>query len=158
MFMKLRLLLLAMLLFSCKDLELKKVDEGILVKEELENINWNAVDEYPSFSNCDNLEGSAKESCFKRTLIDHINNHLASANLVVTEDVSDTLLLELQVLKSGLIEISNIQAKAYTRAAIPEIDSLIYNSISTLPKSYAAIKRGQPVTTQFQLPLIIEIN
>jgi len=134
------------------------VDETTLVQEELENINWNSVDQYPSFTNCEEVSEASKEQCFKSTLISHINTSLAAANLVVTEDVSDTLMLRLQVSKKGLVSVQEITAKTRTREVIPEIDSLVHDSMSSLPKVLPAIKRSQEVTTEFLLPLIISIK
>lgn len=156
--MKRRLLLVLILIVSCKEMDLKKVDESTLVQEELENINWSSVDQYPSFTDCQDESEASKELCFKTTLVNHINSSLASANLVVTEDVSDTLMLRIQISNKGLVSVTEVKAKATTREIIPEIDSLVHQSMRTLPKVLPAIKRSQEVTTEFQLPLVISIK
>lgn len=156
--MKLRLLFIAIIITSCQNSNLKKVDETALIKQELESINWNAVDEYPSFKTCDTLSGSARETCFKSTLIHHFNSTLSQAKIVVTRDLSDTLLLRLQIDSLGAVSVADIKAKATTRQAIPQIDSLIQDGILSLPKVYPAIKHSQKVRTEFTLPLVVSIK
>lgn len=156
--MKLRLLLLLMVCCSCKEVNLKKVNESALVEEELKNINWNSVDEYPTFETCDSTSNESSETCFKATLVQHINSALSNANIVVTEDLNDTLILQLHIDHKGQISIPSIKAKKETREAIPDLDSLMRGSMSQLPKLFPAIKRGQQVSTEFQLPVVIVIK
>lgn len=156
--MKLRLLFVFIVLCSCKDTRLKKIDESSLVEEELKSINWNAVDQYPSFESCDSLPDQTPEVCFKSTLVRHLNTALSQANIVVTEDLSDTILVTLHIDKKGLVRISDLSAKEETYEAIEDLEGLLNRSIETLPKVYPAIKRGQQVSTEFQLPVVITIK
>ena len=156
--MKLRLFVLVVVLTSCKDLNLQKIDQTTLVEEELQSINWNAVDEYPSFQDCDTLTEQTTEACFKKVLIDRINTTLSEASIVVNQDISDTLKLKLLINREGGIFISDIVAKPMTYSEIPELDSLMHQSIENLPKVFPASKHGQPVTTEFQLPVVIAIQ
>ncbi len=139
-------------------MNLEKIDEQTLVEEELKSINWNAVDEYPSFEDCNTDSSQSTEDCFKTILITSINSTLSDANTVVTEDVSDTLMLTLQIHREGHIKLTQIQARPQTREAIPELDSLMHKSIRELPQIFPASKHGQPVTTEFQLPVVIAIK
>ncbi len=67
--MKPLLLVFFILLTSCDYFQSKKVSTEQLLEEEMQAINWNDVDEYPSFSDCDeaitNLE---KKACFENHL------------------------------------------------------------------------------------------
>jgi hypothetical protein len=48
--------------------------------------------------------------------------------------------------------------KPETKTEIPNIDSLLINSLKTIPKIYPAIKRGQQVTTSFEFPIVVRID
>ncbi len=145
--------------FSCDHFETKKVSSEDILKQELEALNWNDVDQYPSFSECDTLtEQEALKKCFENTFVRHINTFLSDQNIVVDNDVNDTIVLDLTIDKSGTVEVLDINLKTETREEIPEIDSLLIQSVKTLPKLFPAIKRGQQVTTKFQLPIVIKIQ
>lgn len=153
--------ILFVLLFatSCSYFEKKKVYSEDLLEEELQTFNWNEVDAYPTFSNCDSLtDKEASKSCFQNTLVSNVNLFLQAQNIVVSEDVNDTVKLKLTIDKQGLLEVTSINYLPQTKAQIPEIDSLLIKSLKDIPKIYPAIKRGQQVTTVFELPVIVRIN
>jgi hypothetical protein len=151
--------LLLVLLTACDYFENQKVNSEDLLKEELQTFNWNDVDTYPTFSSCDSM--TVKEDsrvCFQNTLLSHVNHYLASQNIVVSEDVNDTIRLKLMIDNRGHLEIEDIAIKPETRFQIPEIDSLLSQSLKGIPKIFPAIKRGQQVKTAFELPVIVRID
>lgn len=151
--------LLLVLLTACNYFENQKVNSEDLLKEELQTFNWNDVDTYPTFSSCDSM--TVKEDsrvCFQNTLLSHVNHYLASQNIVVSEDVNDTIRLKLMIDNRGHLEIEDIAIKPETRFQIPEIDSLLRQSLKGIPKIFPAIKRGQQVKTAFELPVIVRID
>jgi len=87
-----------------------------------------------------------------------VNQFLEEQNLVVSDDVNDTIRLKLIIDNKGFLKVESIVVKQDTRFQIPEIDSLLHQSIKTVPKIYPAIKRGQQVTTAFELPVIVKID
>ncbi|NRD19185.1 hypothetical protein HNV08_03925 [Winogradskyella eckloniae] len=156
-----RIVCLLILLFatSCNYFEKKKVYPEDLIEEELQAINWTEVDTYPTFASCDSITVKEESKvCFQNTLITSVNQYLAEQNIVVTNDVFDTIKLNIIIDKHGLLEIESIKIHPETVVEIPEIDSLLRQSLKHIPKIYPAIKRGQQVTTAFQLPVIVQIN
>lgn len=156
-----RIVFLLIFLFatSCNYFEKKKVHPEDLLEEELQTFNWNEVDTYPTFSSCDSI--TAKEDvkiCFQNTLISNVNEFLAAQNIAVSEDVNDTIRLKIIINNKGVLEVESIQKQPETALQIPEIDSLLRQSLKGVPKIYPAIKRGQQVTTAFELPVIVKIN
>jgi hypothetical protein len=152
-------LLIILLATSCNYFEKKKVNSKDLLEEELQTFNWNAVDTYPTFSSCDSI--TAKEEsklCFQNTLLIHVNQFLEQQNIVVSEDVNDTITLKIIINNKGILEVESIDYKPETTIQIPEIDSLLRQSLKGIPKIYPAIKRGQQVTTVFELPIIVKID
>ncbi|WP_179333638.1 hypothetical protein [Winogradskyella costae] len=156
-----RIVCLLILLFatSCDYFEKKKVYPEDLLEEELQTFNWNEVDTYPMFSNCETLsEKEERKICFQNTLISSVNEFLKAQNLVVSNDVNDTITLKIKIDKTGFLEVESIKMHPETIQEIPEIDSLLRQSLRGVPKIYPAIKRNQQVTTAFELPVIVSIN
>ena len=75
--------------------------------------------------------------------------------MVVSTDLEDTIVIDFKLSDKGEISILNLKVKAETLKALPNITNQINTAIDSLPKIYPAIKRGQHVTTQFKLPIII---
>ncbi len=144
---------------SCSYFENKKIKTEDVVTQELETIDWSAVDAYPSFSVCDSIsEKEQQKICFETTVLNHVNQYLSQQNIIISEDIEDTISMKLQIDKLGKISILNIDAKPETRRLISEMDTLLYGSIKALPKIFPAVKRGQHVTTEFVLPVIVSIK
>ena len=153
-----RLILIAILvvLTSCDYFNKKKIDSKEILDEELKSINWNDVDEYPTFSICDSSDN--KKICFEDVLRNRLNDQLSKQNIIVTEDVSDTILLKINIDNKGNFTIKHIVSSEMTKAQIPQLDSLLRHSFDSLPKIYPAIKRSQQVATEFSLPVVVNIN
>ncbi|MEY8850050.1 hypothetical protein AB9K26_14615 [Psychroserpens sp. XS_ASV72] len=146
-------------LSSCEYFNKKKVYSEDLLEEELKTFNWNEVDDYPTFTSCDSTEGKAnKKQCFEQTLHSILNTNLSKYKIVVSEAVSDTVILKIVIDKDGELIVDKIESNAITKSQIPQLDSLLRKSLDSLPKIYPAIKRSQQVTTQFNLPVVIKIE
>ena len=156
-----RLILVCFLLAmtSCDYFEKKKVYTKDILEEELQTFNWNDVDEYPTFDLCDSTSGKEnKRNCFENTLTQMLNKQLSNQNIIVTEDVNDTIFLKITIDNQGKFSVDDILSSELTKAQIPKIDSLLIHSFDSLPKIYPAIKRSQQVKTQFSLPVVVNIN
>jgi len=154
-----KVFILIVCLSSCDYFDKKKVNTQDIVNEELQTFNWNDVDEYPSFTVCES-SSSKQESkqCFETTLITHITNRLTKETIVVTENVEDTVMIKFHISETGNLSVLNIKNKEITKEQIPNLDSLLLNSLDSLPKIFPAIKRGQQVKTEFTLPIVIQVN
>lgn len=155
------IVILFILLFatSCNYFEKKKVYPEDLLKEELNTFNWNDVDTYPTFISCDSiLAKEESKTCFQNTLINSVNQYLEAQSLVVSSDVNDTIMLKIKIDNVGLLEIQSIKVHPETVIEIPEIENLLRESLKSVPQIYPAIKRGQQVTTAFELPVIVKID
>lgn len=153
------LFLLVLMLTSCDYFDRKKVYTEDLLEEELQTFNWKDVDEYPSFESCDSISGKEnKKSCFDNTLRNILNTNLSKHQIIVTEDINDTVQLKITIDHKGTFLIDDIISAETTRAQIPQLNELLRQSLDSLPKIYPAIKRSQQVSTQFSLPVIIKIE
>jgi hypothetical protein len=152
-------LLILLLATSCSYFEKQKIYSEDLLEEELQTFNWNDVDTYPTFSNCDSITSKIdKKACFQNTLVTNVNRFLEAQNIIVSDDVNDTIRLKISIDNKGVLKVDTIKFRPETAFQIPEIDSLLRQSLKGIPKIHPAIKRGQQVKTAFELPVIVKIN
>lgn len=152
-------LLLFLVLTSCEYFNVKKTSSEAILKEELQTFNWNDVDEYPSFSICDSLTLKAeKKTCFQQVLTSHISGFLQNEIIIVSKDISDTIVLNFRVSETGKLNLTDAKIDSLTIAEIPNIKALLTKSLDSLPRVYPATKRGQQVKTEFKLPIIVKVN
>lgn len=144
---------------SCQYFDKEKLNTDDIVNEELKAINWNEVDEYPTFENCaSSTDQNQRKLCFERSLTDHISTQILESNIIVSNPVNDTIMLSFQISEKGHLSILKISNSEAVKQQIPEIDSLLINSLSNMPQIFPAIKRGQHVSTAFTLPVVINSN
>ncbi|WP_299225560.1 hypothetical protein [uncultured Psychroserpens sp.] len=156
---RLSLIFLLLSFWSCDYFDKKKVYTEDILKEELQAFNWNDVDEYPTFASCDSTLGKEnKRHCFENTLRTILNTNLSKHQIVVSQTIEDTVILKVIIDNQGHFSIHAIESDSLTKEEIPELDSLLKQSLDSLPKIYPAIKRSQQVTTQFNLPVIIRVE
>jgi len=155
----LTIFILFLCLASCEYFDKKKVNSQDIVTEELQTFNWNDVDEYPSFQDCESLTSKQdSKQCFESTIITHITNKLGEEIIVVTEEVADTVMIKFHITETGNISVLNINSNETTKTQIPNLEEFLINTLDSLPKIFPAIKRGQQVKTEFTLPIIIQAN
>lgn len=148
-----------MSLHSCEYFNVKKTSSEVILKEELQTFNWNEVDAYPTFLSCDSdLTKQESKNCFQRTLITHVAAYLQEKEIIVSQDVSDTIILEFKVNEKGGLSLLNAKIDSLTYQEIPNIKDLLIQSLDSLPKVFPALKRGQQVTTAFKLPIVVSVN
>lgn len=151
--------ILVLMLSSCEYFNVKKTSSEAILNEELQTFNWDEVDIYPTFSVCDSLSTKKdKAFCFESVLTNQILNFLKEKSIVVTEDINDTIHLKFKVSETGKSTLDTFFVDSITLQQIPDIKLYIRESLQSLPKIYPAIKRGQQVKTEFELPIIINVE
>ncbi|MBJ6367754.1 hypothetical protein [Snuella sedimenti] len=151
--------LVVLVLVSCEYFNVKKTSPEAILKEELKTFNWKEVDAYPSFALCDTSQTKqAHKLCFEHVLTTHIAQYLQKESLIVTQDVQDTIVLKFQLSEKGVLALLNAKIDSLTTKEIPNIERLLVQSLDSLPRIFPALKRGQQVKTEFELPIIIKVN
>ncbi|GAA3597115.1 hypothetical protein Q4Q39_08635 [Flavivirga amylovorans] len=151
--------LVIILLTSCEYFNVKKTSSDAILNEELQTFNWNDVDKYPTFSLCDSVSTKQeKKQCFTNVLTGNILKYLQSEIIVVTKDLNDTIDLRLQISETGELSLLETKIDSLIIQEIPNINDLLSKSLESIPKIFPGIKRGQEVTTEFKLPIIISVN
>ena len=140
---------------SCGYIETRKISAEEIYKQELKTINWNNVDTYPVFKNCDHLTEKELKNCFEQTLTATIYKTVSKLKKPVPVYLNDTLTVYFTISKDAVLKISNIKLDSIAQSQIPELKSIIIKSIDSLQPIAPAYKRGVPVKTGFKLPIVI---
>ncbi|WP_026451258.1 hypothetical protein [Aequorivita capsosiphonis] len=144
---------------SCQFFETEKVSSEEMFKEEMGTINWKDVDNYPSFSNCENaIEKPQQRECFINTISSQLYKSISHENMVAARDIYDTVKVKFEVSSKGELSIRDIEIDTLLQKEFPHLEQWLMQSIDSLQPVAPAYKRGIPVKTQFTLPVIIKTN
>lgn len=131
--------------------------EQELLEQQLREINWKEVDEYPSVSDCETLtDANLRKQCFFDFLTATIEQKLAVDTLATMFPKLDTIEVRVTVLPDATLEFKPEFPKDSVAYDTIKIDSILRARLVDFPKVNPAIKRGIPVKTQFVLPVIIK--
>ncbi|GGK43824.1 MULTISPECIES: hypothetical protein [Flavobacteriaceae] len=145
----------AFLLLSCSYFEKNYKKEEIQVVDTI--VDFNFIDSFPLFPTCDSIPSEEKQKiCSQIKLSEHIYASLVTHKFITKNSVNDTILVKLEVAKSGEVSLVTIESSKFIQKEIPKLDSLITDGIKKLPKLRPGIKRGIPVKTEFSLPIILK--
>ncbi|WP_309609051.1 hypothetical protein [Flavobacterium sp.] len=146
-------ILLFLLIFqSCQYFEKNVPAKDDLVKKELNKINWDQVDEFPSASQCDSIiEKEERKNCFFSFLSQTIQQKLAIDSIKKLYPKIDSLSLKITVLPD-----SKLVFESQDTLNKSKIDSLLKIHFNDFPTVEPAIKRGMKVKSQFILPVILK--
>lgn len=148
-----------LLLVSCDWFESTDTKTQKLVDREIQQINWNDVDQYPLFDNCDETTSKAEQkACFETTLLTHFSMTIQDFEFELNEEVNDTLYVYFLMDNAGAISVLDIDKNDGIEAQIPEFSGIIAQSLKSLPKVAPALKRGIPVAAKFRIPLIVRTH
>ncbi|MCA6422151.1 MAG: hypothetical protein IM568_04935 [Flavobacterium sp.] len=150
-------LFLVSLCFSCQYFEKKVPSEKELLEQQMKEINWKEVDEYPSVVDCEKLKDKEQQKqCFFDFLTATIQEKLAVDTLSNLFPQLDTIEVKVTVLPNALLQFEPQFPKDSVAYDTIKIDSILHARLVDFPKVNPAIKRGIPVKTQFVLPVIIK--
>ncbi|UMB60381.1 hypothetical protein MHL31_15020 [Lutibacter sp. A80] len=145
----------AFVLLSCSYFEKKYQKQEVQVVDTI--VDFSSIDSFPLFPECDSIPSEDKRQiCSQIKLSEHIYASLKAHQFITENSINDTILVKLEVAKNGKVSLVNIQSSLFIQQEIPELDSLITDGIDKLPNLKPGIKRGIPVKTAFNLPVILK--
>ena len=113
-----------------------------LLQKELKSINWNQVDEYPSFGQCDSLSNAkANQACFFDYLTQLIQARLGGDTLSLIYPDLDSINLKITILPNATFtfEPQVPDTIAYNKALI---DSIFKARLVGFPKEACQLKHN----------------
>lgn len=150
--------ILVLSLNSCEFLQNKT---GIYLKNPIQDtiINIHIIDEYPSFTYCDSIkEVGLKTRCFKNNLYQHFSSILLEHTFTSTKSIHETVNVKIKIDNKGNSYLIGIDSVQIVREEIPILDSLIAASVENLPKLSPAKKRGICISTEYIIPIRIDLD
>ncbi|MBU2974394.1 hypothetical protein [Zobellia sp. B3R18] len=145
------------LLTACNWSVSKEEKTQELVNKEILSIDWEDVDQYPLFADCDEIASKQEQKqCFMATLLEHFSKTLEESDFVVEEAVKDTIFVDFLMEASGAISLLHIDKGNITEDQLPGFDQQIGKSLNSLPKIEPALKRGIPVRAKFRIPIVLQ--
>ena len=154
--MKKGIVFIVFLLVSCQFFDNKIPIDKDLLDKEINAINWNQVDEFPSIVNCDSVvEKTVRQDCFIQNLSQIIQQKLDTTKTAIVFPKHDTIQVKVTVLADATLQFETQinDSISYNKT---KIDSILKSRLIDFPQIKPAIKRGIPVKTQFILPVILK--
>ncbi len=156
---KTAVVLLLLLLGSCQYFDRKVPNEEELLQKRLEQIDWDKVSSYPSIGECDSvLDKEQQKECFFSSMTRLVQERLDVDTLSMLYPEVDTIEVKVTVYPNATLKFEPQfpnDTVAYDRT---RIDSLLRSRLSDFPPVEPAQKEGVPVTSQFILPVILNVE
>lgn len=144
-------------LTSCGWLTSKEEKTRELFQRELLEIDFNEVDNYPLFEDCDEtLTKTGQRECFERELLSNCTRILEQYEFVLEETADKTVLVDFMIDQDGKVSVLNIEKDMAIDDQMPEFDQLITQGLEDLPPLAPALKRGIPVKAKFRIPIVLK--
>lgn len=152
----LSIFLMLSLLAACNWSASREEKTQELVSQEIQSIDWEDVDKYPLFADCDEtVSKQEQKSCFMETLLLHFSTTLQESEFVLHEEVKDTIFIDFVMEDTGSITLMDIHNDEALRKQLPDFEKRIKKSLGNLPKIEPALKRGIPVSAKFRIPIVL---
>lgn len=148
---------LILILSSCNYLLSKEERTQQLVSQELMAIDWNDVDQYPLFEECDEIAlKRVQRDCFETEMLRRFSTAFNDTVFMVEQSINDTLKVDFVVDEDGFVTIMNIKENGDLEQLIPGFQSEVSRRLNDLTTVAPALKRGIPVSIKFRLPIIVD--
>lgn len=150
-----------LLLSSCRFFDGQVPDEEALLQKRLKEINWKEVSSYPSIAECDAImDKELKKECFFSSMTALIQEKLGADTIAMLYPAMDTLQFRVTIFSNATLkfEPQMPQDSINTDVNRVKLDSIIQSKLVDFPAIMPAQKEGVPVTTQFILPIILDVK
>jgi|SRR5690554_2164196 len=146
---------LLMLTAACNFAPKEVLNAQELLRRELHTIDWNKVDQYPSYDSCDSVtDAEENKACFFQKFHSEVFEFLRNDSIVKISTIDSVLFLISINANSELhFKTGEINEKLLPKFML---DSIMQNNQGRFSKIQPAIKRGVPVATQFRLQVKIK--
>lgn len=159
--MKLRdgilLVMTGLAMASCDWFASREARTQQMVEAELGTIDWNEVDQFPLFEDCNETTSKPEQKyCFENTLVMHLGMALQDYQFRSEKPIADTLYVDFLVDNKGGITVVSVEENPLFSSENPEFERIVSGSLRSLPRLEPALKRGIPVASRFRIPLVIQ--
>lgn len=150
------LIVVLSLIQSCQYFEKNVPEKEELLQSELNKINWEEVDEYPSTLDCDSIADKAqRKQCFFDFVSEELRLQLNNDTIKSLYPKQDTLHIKITVMPDAQVTFQShfeIDSLAFDKI---KADSVLQSKLIHFPTIEPAIKRGMKVKSEFIVPVIL---
>lgn len=144
---------------KAKQAEEAKAKLDSIVQTQLAEIDMNEVDSYPLFPQCsDTLIQEEQKKCFENTFAKIFQDIFQNEKFEVAEPINDTLKVFVKISNQGNTILDYIEAKDQTKNLLPNLETSLKKHFEAFPNIKPAVKQGVEVSTQFTLPIVIDVK
>jgi len=153
------LLLLLFLLGSCRFFDTQVPDEDALLQQRLREIDTTNVSMYPSVAECEVItDKNLRKDCFFNTMSQLIQQKLSADTIALMYPGVDTITVKVTIFADARLLFEPQLTSDSVGYDHDKIDSIIKTRLVGFPKVEPAQKEGVPVTSQFVLPVVIDVE
>jgi hypothetical protein len=149
------LLMITFFFNSCQLIKDPPVFED-LYEQEIKGIDWNEVDELPLLEPCKIFKSKGlKQECFFNIMNDSIYNKLLRKSSFYLFTKIDTVKLLVTISAESKISFVTKFPGYASEFEKRKVDSIIQTKLVNFPPIYPATKRGIPVASRFEIPVVL---
>ena len=149
------LLIVTFFFNSCQLIKDPPVFED-LYEQEIKGIDWNEVDELPLLEPCKIFKSKGlKQECFFNIMNDSIYNKLLRKSSFYLFTKIDTVKLLVTISADSKISFKTKFPSTASEFEKRKVDSIIQMKLVNFPPIYPATKRGIPVASRFEIPVVL---
>lgn len=117
------------------------------------------LDENPSFKECEDIATKdEKLKCFTGNLSKLYQEMLNSQKLAIGDVLSDTVKVTLLINNEGIISVKEVEMSEKTKELLPSLGELLMSETENFPPIIPAKKNQVNVSSEFVLPLVIDVK
>ena len=117
------------------------------------------LDENPSFKECEAIATKdEKLKCFTGNLSKLYQEMLNSQKLAIGDALSDTVKVTLLINNEGMISVKEVEMSEKTKELLPSLEDLLRSETEKFPPIIPAKKNQVNVSSEFVLPLVIDVK
>ncbi len=141
---------------SCQYFDTEKISAETFYEEEIKTIDLSQIDTYPIFQECANtMEKEETRLCFENELTARIAQSLSRESLKAINSLQDTLWVNFTISEKAIITVNEVKTDSLIHLEFPKLQEKIIQKIDSIILKAPAYKRGIPVRTSFNLPIVI---
>ncbi|KZE82747.1 hypothetical protein HX017_16060 [Myroides marinus] len=141
-------------LIGCQTKSNPRMDEEIMLKEELDKIDWTKVDTYPTVDLCDTITDiQLKKECFFDYVTQNLQVRLNQDTITGNFDNLDTLKILVTVQPDSKVKFQLYEIPDSLQGMTKAIDEFLQRQSKDFSVVHPALKRGVPVKSQFVVPV-----
>ncbi|MCI4641823.1 MAG: hypothetical protein MRY51_03105 [Flavobacteriaceae bacterium] len=150
---------LALLMGACDWFVPKETLRSQYVNRELQAMDWETVDQFPLFSNCDETASKQNQKqCFEQVLTQELGQLIEQLGRVDSLVISGSYTLSVVVDAQGQCLLSDKNNNRFETATEALFFAELSKAMQQLESISPALKQGIPVATQYLIPLEIHLD